>query len=450
MELRPQKRICSSKNGRDRFSELPDDVIVRILSCLPTVDAVRTVLLRRFGNLWTLIHTLNFDYDDYIDNFCNCKSNVKRIRWFCCFVRNALMRQQNLSIHSFHLSIAFNYQDERNKAGDDIKEWLRFALDRQVKEIRLSDNSEYQLGCSSILPNMFTSQFLVTLHLHSCGFKGEFQVKLGSLKKLSLKYVTLTDENFRRFISGCPSLQDLLIKYPIWMKKLSFSAPKIEKLYLARSYGGSRFSLNSPNLKSLNLKFVDWRIDIIDVSSVRDIYIKYERCFMNEDDVLALNQMLEKFEGIEVFRLSCNTSKHFLRIIQKLELLQSRWKRVVLELDDFCGSCLLGMYHLMRSLKHLEELIIHTTEDFKATADLLNIELSSPCVTPQLKTITLHGYGKSWKSQLQLIEFLLKSAAVLEKLVIVSICRLKETDELEFVKHVSSFPRTSTAKVIFA
>ncbi|XP_074272664.1 putative F-box/LRR-repeat protein At5g02930 [Silene latifolia] len=351
------------------------------------------------------------------------------------------MRQQNLSIHSFHLSIAFNYHDERDKAGDDIKEWLRFALDRQVKEIRLSDNSEYeyQLGCSSILPNMFTSQFLVTLHLYSCEFEGEFQVKLGSLKKLSLKYVTMTDENFRRFISGCPSLQDLIIKYPSQMLKLSFSAPKIEKLYLALSYDGSRFSLNSPNLKSLHLKFVDWRIDIIDVSSVRDIYIKYRMRFMNVDDVLSLNQMLEKFEGIEVFQLSCNTSKQFLHIIQKLELLQSRWKRVVLELDDFCGSCLLGMYHLMRSLKHLEELIIHTTKDFKATADLLNIDLSSPCVTPQLKTITLHGYGKSWKSQLQLIEFLLKSAAVLEKLVIVPICRLKETDELEFVKHVSKF-----------
>ncbi|KAK9666455.1 hypothetical protein RND81_14G186100 [Saponaria officinalis] len=48
---RKRNRCSEVDVGRDRLSEMPDEVIVHILSCMPTLDAVRTVLLRRFGNL---------------------------------------------------------------------------------------------------------------------------------------------------------------------------------------------------------------------------------------------------------------------------------------------------------------------------------------------------------------------------------------------------------------
>ncbi|KAL9247652.1 hypothetical protein vseg_021063 [Gypsophila vaccaria] len=131
-----------------------------------------------------------------------------------------------------------------------------------------------------------------------------------------------------------------------------------------------------------------------------------------------------------------------------------QWKRIVLELPKFCQVCVIGIYHMMKSLRNLEELTIYTRKGFRVEAgtDLPRLEVSSPDVTPQLKTITLHGYGKSWRSQLQLVEFLLKGAAALEKLVIVPIKdRLEAAEELEFVKRVSSFPRASaSARVLFA
>ncbi|XP_074270802.1 putative F-box/LRR-repeat protein At5g41630 [Silene latifolia] len=427
MKLRPQKRICSSKDDRDRLSELPDDVIVNILSCMPIVDAVRTVLLRRFGNRWTLIHALKIDMSEYLKNFRKKKTKKIQCRWFRRFIHNVLLLHNNLSIDSFRLHIEINSVKDRDNAGDELKEWTRFALDRQAKEIRLSDSSEFVNGSTSILPNIFTSHSLVTLHLDSCQFDGEFQVKLESLKKLSLDCINMTDEYFQRFISGCPSLKELFIINPLRMEKLSFSAPNIDKLSLVQTspYGWSNpLSLNFPNLKSLYLEFDVWRMDIIDVSSVRDIYIEYPSCFMKADEVFALNQtLLEKFEGVEVFRLSCNASEEFLRIIQSMQHLQSRWKRVVLELRI----------------------------DLVDWTNLTRLELLTPCATPELKTITLHGYGRTWRNQLELIQFLLKIAAGLDKLVIAPISRLKEADELEFVKHVSSFPRASpTVRVIFA
>ncbi|XP_074270798.1 uncharacterized protein LOC141594696 [Silene latifolia] len=190
------------------------------------------------------------------------------------------------------------------------------------------------------------------------------------------------------------------------MTKLSVSAPNIEKLSLVLIddyQWNDPPSLYLPNLTNLNLYTDDaFRLDIIDVSSVRDInihysfYGMYRKCY----DPLTANEMLvRKFEGTEVFRLSRDPSK-----------------------------------------------------EFDASTNLLGVEFLSPYVTPQLKTITVHGYWKSWKGQLRLIEFLLKGATVLDKLVIVLMKhRLKEAEELEFINQVLSFPKASpSARVIFA
>ncbi|XP_074270811.1 FBD-associated F-box protein At4g13985-like [Silene latifolia] len=511
---RPQKRVSSKDEadvGQDRLSELPDDVIINILSCLPTIDAVRTVLLRRFGNLWTFVHSLKFymdeylaifqddspisDMDDYYDSpisdmdddyydsplsdmddyYDSPMSDMDdyyhrtmwdykntgnpHIKWFCSFVRNVLMLHKNLSIDIFHLCIGSNDREEF-----DVRVFLRSALDiRQAKEIRLS-TSNYDYNRGLIFPNNFklTSQFLVTLDFDYFIFKGEFQVELVSLKKLSLNHVCMSDANFQRFVSGCSSLQELVIVNPFWMNNLSFSAPNINKLSLVIMKNDDDYynivhqlSLNVPNLRSLYLEFDVWLLNITDVSSVRDCYVNYSTFHINRDEVVAINQMLfGKLQGTEVLQLSCDASKKFLHSIE-LEALQSRWKRVVMELDHFCASCLSGMYHLIESSQQLEELIIYTTKNFLACIDLDRIKHLRPCVTSQLKTITLHGYSKSWRkswtSQLQLIEFLLKTAATLDKLVIVPVKSLKKAEEVEFVNHVSSFEMSSpTVRVIFA
>ncbi|XP_074270809.1 uncharacterized protein LOC141594710 [Silene latifolia] len=330
---RPQNCVCSDV-GRDRLSEMPDLIIINILSCMPTIDAVRTVLLRRFGNLWTFVHSLKFymdeylaifqddspisdmddyydspisdmddddydsplsDMDDYYDSPMSdmddyyhrtmwdyINTGNPHIKWFCSFVRNVLMLHKNLSIDIFHLCIG----------SDDREEF---------------DN----------------------------------------------------DDDYYNIVH--------------------------------------QLSLNVPNLRSLYLEFDVWLLNIADVSSVRDCYVNYSTFHINRDEVVAINQMLfGKLQGTEVLQLSCDASKKFLHSIE-LEALQSRWKRVVMELDHFCASCLSGMYHLIESSQQLEELIIYTTKNFLACIDLDRIKHLRPCVTSQLKTITLHGYLKSWR-----------------------------------------------------
>ncbi|KAK9666452.1 hypothetical protein RND81_14G185700 [Saponaria officinalis] len=114
----------------------------------------------------------------------------------------------------------------------------------------------------------------------------------------------------------------------------------------------------------------------------------------------------------------------------------------------------LGIYQLMRSLEHLEELIIYSKyQNGGVSTVLIPVELSSPCVMPKLKSVTLHVHSKPWDRWLQLVQFVLRSATCLEKLVIFSdkYYQLTTAEELEFVKLMSRFHRSSpNASVVFA
>ncbi|XP_074307640.1 F-box/LRR-repeat protein At3g26922-like [Silene latifolia] len=357
MKLSSRKRNrCSEVDvGRDRLSEMPDEVILHILSFLSTFDAVRTVLLRRFGNLWTLVPTLKFDFQEFEEVLDNYQGKNDYFGQFNIFIRNVLMLHKRLSIDTFHLSLR-PCEFLESKDVDDVKVWLRFALGREAKEIKF-----YTLCYDSFLPN-FTSQSLVTLELRGFRIDPQLQVTLGSLKKLSLDSVVMCEEAFQQFISGCPSLQELRIVNPYEIEKLSFTAPNIDKLSLVHEdeyYVDDKLMLlDIPNLKSLALNVCSLPV-IIDVSSVRDLHIVD---FSSDDDDNEYNTMLKmflgKFKDVEVFRLSRDAAVQFLDAIPCLCLSQNRWKCVVLELHAFSEDYFLGIYQLMRSLKDLEELHI--------------------------------------------------------------------------------------------
>ncbi|KAH9605623.1 hypothetical protein KSS87_002675 [Heliosperma pusillum] len=454
MELMPKERMRSSENDvdRDRLNEMPDEVIERILSLMPTtLDAVRTVLFRRFGNLWTSIDTLIFDDRDFLNHMFpdgSWRTDAVKCRRFGVYVRNVLMLHKRLSIDRFLLAVQFNYHKDNIDIADDVKMWLRFALDRHAKQIVLSANSNRQfMEDHSILPN-FTSQSLVALRLSGCRIDAQLRVNLRSLNLLFLDQIIMCDEAFQQFVSGSPSLQKLYVLRAYPMKKLSFSAPNIENLFLLLTSRDESdpLSLDCPNLENLVMRIYSYLPEVINVSSIRSIDVRnfvYATDTYEESSVLKM--FLGKFEAAEVFKLSFDASAAFLVAIENLQLLQSRWKCVILEFSMFYEACLLGISQLLRSSRHLKELIICNTRGSDA-ACLVQIPV---CVSPQLKTITLHCDVKPCNSLLKLVEFLLESAPVLDKLVIVPFKNgLNEDDGIEFVKRVSSFPMASTSATV--
>ncbi|KAM0007030.1 putative F-box domain-containing protein [Helianthus debilis subsp. tardiflorus] len=65
----------TSENVDDRLSMLPEDILSRILSLMPTKYAVRTsVLSKRWRYTWTSVTNLDFDYTRRSPNMV-CKAS---------------------------------------------------------------------------------------------------------------------------------------------------------------------------------------------------------------------------------------------------------------------------------------------------------------------------------------------------------------------------------------
>ncbi|KAK9757566.1 hypothetical protein RND81_01G171100 [Saponaria officinalis] len=286
MESRTKKMIPSEgTNGsedrlsEDRLSEMPDHLIVHILSFMPTLDAVKTMLLRRFGNLWTLVPSLTFhtwEYDEVIWPDKEDKPVDEVFSSFARFIRNVLMLHKRPTIDSFHLYIiSFGVQLKDHKSIDDVQMWLRFAIDRQVKDLNFYLQSDDDL----VLPHcIFMSQSLTKLILSGCIIEHQPQFHMGSLRELSLADVVGSGQVYNQLILGCPSLQKLDISISNLSHVLNITSPSVRKLWLYIDYLDNSITLRCPNMKNLDIVVFgeneSYMVDAIDVSSLQVVNIK--------------------------------------------------------------------------------------------------------------------------------------------------------------------------------
>ncbi|KAJ4836283.1 hypothetical protein Tsubulata_025793, partial [Turnera subulata] len=117
----PKKELNrgAKRNGEDRISSLPDDIIRRILSLLEdTKFAAKTcVLSKRWKNLWTSLPDLRFNTAYY-----------KTTRSFRKFLLSALLqRDRNCEARSLHLSMDYEHRrvdEEFDDNSDEEEEGL--------------------------------------------------------------------------------------------------------------------------------------------------------------------------------------------------------------------------------------------------------------------------------------------------------------------------------------
>lgn len=119
------------------ISELPEEIIIRMLSFLSVKEAAATgILSPRWSNLWKQTHILNFS--SKILNLNN-SSNVQGSSWdaerckYIKLVNSVLQSHKALILKRFKISFYVN-----KSAQSHVDKWLELLLSRRVKSADLN------------------------------------------------------------------------------------------------------------------------------------------------------------------------------------------------------------------------------------------------------------------------------------------------------------------------
>lgn len=185
----------------DRISELPDEIIVSILSLLPLRDAVSTsVLSSRWAHSWKHIPILDFDTK-------NVKVNPVPIgpQWdpkrdkHVEMVNSVLRSHKSPSLKLFRISFYAN-----ESAHSQVTEWLRLVFLRGVEGLDLDFVSDARIG-----------------HVHHIEIRGVLleeilsesaMLRSPTLKTVSLREMKVSGEGIKLLLRSCPSLEELFIQ----------------------------------------------------------------------------------------------------------------------------------------------------------------------------------------------------------------------------------------------
>jgi hypothetical protein len=138
-------KFCDSEN-EDRFSNLPDSVIIHTLSFLNTKLAVQTCILsKRWKHLWKRLPNLTLHSED-----------------FETYKKFAILVSKILSLRDSSISLQdFDFKHSNDRVEPDIEEIVNYAISHNVRRLGLNFNGDI----AHIPPTMFFCRTLTHLKL---------------------------------------------------------------------------------------------------------------------------------------------------------------------------------------------------------------------------------------------------------------------------------------------
>ncbi|XP_019095841.1 PREDICTED: LOW QUALITY PROTEIN: putative FBD-associated F-box protein At5g56400 [Camelina sativa] len=232
--------------NEDKISYLPEDLLVNILSLLPTNDLVATSgVSKRWRSLWKRVHRLRFNDQIY---------EGKKYDSFLHFVEKSLLLHK-APLVSLILSVG------PKCTADDIGLWIKLALDRNICELIIKHYPDH--GHITLSRRLCNSTTLVVLKLKNVILETiSLPACFSSLKMLHLGYVKFSgDEYVRSLLSSCPSLQNLVVKRHNEdnVKRFIIIVRYLQSLTMYLSplqdvADSDAYYINTPHLKYLNIK----------------------------------------------------------------------------------------------------------------------------------------------------------------------------------------------------
>ncbi|KAI4332984.1 hypothetical protein L6164_017842 [Bauhinia variegata] len=239
--------------AESRLENLPDDLLLHILSFLPTKCAVRTsILSKRLNSFWkshwTSLSNLDFDDDETFS-----KTEAQGLAAgtsFADVVDKFLIRQNGSPIRNFRLSCRRRLRYKLQ----DVHRWICAAVDLNVEKL---DLSMFLVPRISLPISLYNCKTLLVLKLMG-NFReiGSLSVCLPSLKVLNMTLRPYSDDSFQRLLSGCPVLEELSLHGATYMRAFEICVPTLKKLNVEFINAGRediKVEINTPSLETLSI-----------------------------------------------------------------------------------------------------------------------------------------------------------------------------------------------------
>ncbi|XP_009767812.1 putative F-box protein At1g49610 [Nicotiana sylvestris] len=453
-----RQRSCNF--NEDRISGLPDAILIHILSLLPTIESVNTILIRRFNHLWPFIHKLTFDQCMFPGHNCVYYSQANRPDYderFLNFVRHVLLLNKSPTLYKFSLDFHFSLSHSirqrvsnrtdrwqydclrsEKRMANEIGTWIQFALNKNLKVLDLSFSAHgtFEPQAYYDLPNfVLSSPHLVELRLAYCKINTKKKSDLKALTTFSLDNVMLMDQSMDYILSGCPVLEELTLWFCYGHRRLVLVNSNLKTLVLGIRWFGTRIHVSAPTLLSLEMSGTVEVLDITNVASIVEVSVnrmeKYD--FKEYKDYQEMRILLQTITGAKSLKL-CSWFALVFSSWQLTNLPAPTFSCKALNLQlDFVKWHLPGILNLLKHCPCLENLIIEITAyydypsrnatswihpyDFDGDEFWNMVDTPVQCLTHHLKTVEVAGFVME-KHVIHFVEYLLRSSMVLEEMVI--------------------------------
>ncbi|CAN0896367.1 Putative F-box protein At2g39415 [Linum grandiflorum] len=223
----------------DRISELPDEIIHRILGGLDTHEsAARTCILSsRWLHLWNSYPVVKFQDNGTLDYFQRFAiATTKKLR---------LLHERAVPLLLDSFDITLKHLDKYQAL--TLDQLLSIGVDGGCSgsspiKVAVKNRDDFRVSINgAIFSNLRRTKFL---HLDGCDLT-KFNTRLDNLQTLRLEGVQVSGESFPSCLANAPLLENLILRHVRGMRSLDISAS------------------NFPSLKSLSLSgIMEWQVHL--------------------------------------------------------------------------------------------------------------------------------------------------------------------------------------------
>ncbi|XP_058089804.1 F-box/LRR-repeat protein At3g26922-like isoform X2 [Magnolia sinica] len=451
------------EHGCDWISELPDSLLLHILSFLHMEDVLRTSFLsRRWRYVWTSITTMDFNFGPSHERI------LRPIEYSTTFID----KSTSLHIGVRYFRVHFDSL-ELDHYPPQVSSWIHFAVDHNVEELDLAFAGEGNTFVEvedyderKLTPFMFNCRSLRTLSLTYVALDPPTSTSFSSLKTLYLARIILSANKIKNLTSNCPLLEDIIVKdcssaqnLDIFVENRQLHCLTVmdsdlyhfyddhdyDDLYIAfgngfddMGYMTTKIEIYAPNLLSLKLIGNKPRREyrIKNLQSLVEASIDYEEELYNgchecyEHNINSLKGLLEDLRHVKDLKLcSWCIQIHNYRSQQRLN-----WEDKY-DFDErvYWKSQKLCFYKLF---EHLKTVIIY---------DLSSYPTPVNGYEPTPTDVKVKSVIDEPENEINFVKFLLSNSTVMEKMdisILEEVCSQPEF-LLNLTERLLAFPRAS-------